>query len=408
MGLRLNAWPDVCRAGISGLIWLAITIVLTACHRAAPPPPKTQLPEVTVAVARRANVPVTVELPGRTSAYRIAQVRTRVDGIVLKREFKEGSDVKANQRLYQIDPAPYQAAFDNAAAALGKAKANLVAVNEQAIRYKQLVAKNAVSKQDYDNALSSRGQAVADVDSAKASLQTAKINLGYTNVTAPITGRAGISAVTEGAYVQGSAATLMTTIQQIDPIYVDLNQSSVEGLRLRRDIAEGKVKMTGPNQAKVTVFLEDGTQYPVTGVLQFTDITVDPNTGSVTVRVLVPNPHYILLPGMFVRARVDEGIDENALLVPQVGITHNPQGQATALVVGPDNKVVMKIIQATRTFGTDWVVTSGLQEGDKVIVSGVQKVKPGAQVKVVENQAASASEAQGSQVQPGGPAAPAQ
>jgi membrane fusion protein (multidrug efflux system) len=203
-------------------------------------------------------------------------------------------------------------------------------------------------------------------------------------VISPITGRVGISQVTEGAYVQAGQATLMTTIQQIDPIYVDLTQSSVQGLQLRRDIASGKVKISGPHQAKVTVFLEDGTEYPVIGSLQFTDITVDQNTGSVTVRALVRNPNYVLLPGMFVRARIDEGVDDSALLVPQSAVTHNPQGQATTLVVGADNKVVSRTIQATRVFGSNWVVEGGINAGEKVIVSGIQRAQPGALVRTVE------------------------
>jgi membrane fusion protein (multidrug efflux system) len=380
-------WPHLsmraCRMGTAGLLLAAC---FAACKRDVPAPPPPGPPEVTVAAARRTSVPVVVELPGRTNAYRVAQVRARVDGIVLRREFKEGGDVTAGQRLYQIDPAPYRATLASAQALLGRAQANVVAVNAQAARYKALVATRAVSPQDYDNAVASLGQALADVESGKAQVRTATINLGYTDVTSPITGRVGISSVTEGAYVQASAATLMTTVQQIDPIYVDLNQSSVQGLRLRSDIASGKVKMAGPNQARVTVLLEDGTQYPIAGRLQFSDITVDPNTGSVTVRVIVPNPRHLLLPGMFVRGRVEEGIEQAALLVPQTGVTHNPQGQATALVVGPDNKVVLRNILATRTVGSDWVVTGGLAEGERVIVSGVQKVRPGIQVKV-SNQA---------------------
>jgi membrane fusion protein, multidrug efflux system len=363
---------------------------LAGCSKAKQAPPAAQPPEVSVVSVQRGSVPVTIDLPGRTNPYLVAQVRARVDGIVLKREFKEGADVKAGQRLYQIDPAPYRAALDSATGTLQKSQANLVAQNALEERYKQLVAGNAVSKQDYDNAVSTQGQAAADVVFGTAAVQTAKINLGYTAVAAPITGRVGLSAVTEGAFVQASAATLMTTIQQIDPIYVDLNQSSAQGLQLRRDIASGKVKVTGPNQVKVTVFLEDGTQYPITGTLQFTDITVDQNTGSVTVRAIVPNPRHVLLPGMFVRARVDEGVDDHALLVPQAGVTHDPQGQATALVVGADNKVALRTIQATRTFGTNWVVDGGLNQGEKIIVSGRQKVQPGALVRAVETPAASA------------------
>jgi membrane fusion protein (multidrug efflux system) len=375
------------------LTLVAVLVALGGCARAKQAQQAPQPPEVSVATARKASVPISTDLPGRTSAFLVSQVRARVDGIVLKRDFKEGADVKAGQRLYQIDPAPYRAMLDSAIGTLQKSQANLAAQNALEERYKELVGNNAVSKQDYDNAVSTKGQAAADVVFGKAAVQTAKINLGYTDVVAPITGRVGLSIITQGAFVQASAATLMTTIQQIDPIYVDLNQSSVQGLQLRRDIASGKVKVNGPDQAKVTVFLEDGTQYPVQGALQFSDITVDQNTGSVTVRAIVPNPNSVLLPGMFVRARVDEGVDDNALLVPQTAVTHNPQGQATTLVVGADNKVALRTIQATRTVGANWVVDGGLKEGEKVIVSGVQKVQPGALVRAVETtpqQAASA------------------
>ena len=258
-------------------------IALSACSQ-KPPPAAPQPPEVSVVTVRKGPVPLSVELPGRTSAYLVAQVRARVDGIVLKRDFKEGSDVKANQRLYLIDPAPYRAALDSAVATLEQAQANIASTAALAERYKVLSAGNAVSKQDYDNAVAARDQAVANLAFGKAAVETAKINLGYTDVLSPITGRIGISQVTEGAYVQASAATLMATVQQIDPIYVDLTQSSVEGLQLRRDVASGRLKLQGPDQARVTLILEDGTQYPEQGTLQFTDITVDQTTGSVTVR----------------------------------------------------------------------------------------------------------------------------
>src|SRR5712692_2198725 len=359
-------------------------VVLGGCVQAKQPPPSPTAPEVTVVTVHREPVPVTTELPGRTSAYLVAQVRARVDGIVLGREFKEGADVKAGQRLYQIDPAPYRATLDSALGTLQKAQANVAAMNSQAERYKILIGGNGVSKQEYDNAIASQGQAAADVASGKASVQTARINLSYTDVVSPITGRIGPSQVTQGAYVQASAATPMATVQQIDPIYVDLNQSSVEGLQLRRDVASGRLKLNGPGQAKVTLLLEDGTQYPESGTLQFTDITVDPGTGSVTVRVIFPNPHQVLLPGMFVHARIDQGVDDNAMLVPQVGVTHNPQGQATALVVGPDNKVAARTIQTTRTLGDQWVVEGGLNEGERVIVAGAQRVQPGMVVRAVE------------------------
>lgn len=376
-----RAWRRVLATWQLPLILFAAAMLLSACKR-DPPPLKQPPPEVTVAQARRASVPVTVELPGRTNAYRVAQVRARVDGIVLKREFKQGADVRAGQRLYQIDPAPYRAALANARAGLGRAQASVAAVNAQAGRYRKLVGSQAVSRQEYDNAVSSLDQALADVEAGKAQVQTASINLGYTDVTAPIGGRTGIALVTEGAYVQSGAATLMTTIQQIDPIYVDLSQSSVQGLRLRRDIADGQVRRAGGREARVTVFLEDGSQYPVPGTVQFSDITVDPNTGSVTVRAIVPNPKHLLLPRMFVRGRIEQGIDEDVLLVPQAGVTHNPQGQAVALLVGPGNRVVQRTIQAVRTFGADWVVTGGLKEGEKVIVAGLQRARPGTPVRV--------------------------
>jgi len=374
----------LCRLGIAQAL---AAMVLTGCGVANPAPASSTPPEVTVVTVHRGTVPIATELPGRTSAYLVAQVRARVDGIVLKREFKEGGEVKAGQRLYQIDPAPYVAALNSATASLQKAEANLASTTAQADRYKVLVGENAVSKQDYDNAVAAQAQAAADVGTGKAAVAMAQINLGYTNVMSPITGRSGLSLVTEGAYVQASAATLMTTIQQIDPVYVDLTQSSVEGLRLRRDLASGQLKLNGPDQAKVTLTLEDGTEYPATGSLQFTDITVDQGTGSVTVRAIFPNPRSVLLPGMFVRARIEEGVTENAFLVPQVGVTHDPKGQATALVVGPDNKVVVRTLQLRGTRGDQWIVEGGLEDGDRVIVAGVQTAQPGAVVEAVELQA---------------------
>jgi len=362
---------------------LAALVVLGGCVDAkeAPPAPP---PEVSVVTVRKAAVPVVTELPGRTSAYLVAQVRARVDGIVLKREFKEGADVKVGQRLYQIDPAPYRATLDSALGMLQKAQANLAAMNAQAERYKILLGGNGVSKQEYDNAIAAQGQAAADVASGTAAVQTARINLGYTDVVSPITGRIGVSLVTPGAYVQASAATLLTTVQQIDPIYADVTQTSVAGLQLRRDVASGQLKVNGPDQAKVTLTLEDGSRYAATGTLQFTDITVDPGTGSVTVRAVFPNPDHVLLPGMFVRASIEQGVNDNALLVPQQGVTHDPSGHATALVVGPDNKVELRAIQATRTSGANWVVDGGLKDGERVIVSGVQKAQPGTLVRTVD------------------------
>ncbi|MGY2488616.1 efflux RND transporter periplasmic adaptor subunit [Cupriavidus sp. CP313] len=375
---------------------LAVTLAVLAlagCGPAKQASPKSATPEVTVVTVKRTSVPVSVELPGRTSAYLIAQVRARVDGIVQRRSFEEGADVKANQTLYRIDPAQYRAALNSAQATLQKAEANLAMTTAQADRYKVLITGNAISKQAYDNAVAAQKQAAADVAAGKAAVEMARLNLGYTDVVAPIAGRSGISQVTQGAYVQGSAATLMTTIQQIDPIYVDLNQASVAGLQLRRDAASGQVKLHGLDQAKATLMLEDGTQYPLTGKLEFSGITVDPATGSVTVRAIFPNPNDVLLPGMFVRARLEQGVNDNAFLVPVPGVGHNPQGQPTALVVGPDSKVVQRTIQAQSTLGDKWIVTGGLNDGERIIVAGGQKVQPGMLVQAVEAQGQTAQAA---------------
>ncbi|PLZ00818.1 efflux transporter periplasmic adaptor subunit [Burkholderia sp. WAC0059] len=359
-------------------------VMLAACGQQQSAPP--QVPEVGVVTVQPGSVPVVTELPGRTSAFLVAQVRARVDGIVLNRDFVEGSIVKEGQRLYKIDPAPYIAALNSARATLAKAQANLVTTTAQASRYKVLVAANAVSKQDYDNAVAAEDEAAADVASGKAAVDTAQINLGYTDVFSPITGQVGISQVTPGAYVQASAATLMSTVQQLDPVYVDLTQSSLQGLQLRRDIEEGRVQTSGPNAAKVTLILEDGRTYSEPGKLQFTDVTVDQTTGSVTIRAIFPNPHRVLLPGMFVRARIEEGVNDHAFLVPEVGVMHDQKGDANVYVVDSDNKVELRPVVTSTTHGQDWVVDSGLNPGDRVIVQGTLKVQPGQTVKAVDAQ----------------------
>ncbi|MEN2474631.1 efflux RND transporter periplasmic adaptor subunit [Burkholderia sp. GS2Y] len=370
----------------------AAAVFLAACGKkeSAPPP---QTPEVGVVTVQPQSVPVFTELPGRTSAFLVAQVRARVDGIVLRREFTEGTDVKAGQRLYKIDPAPYVAALNSAKATLAKAQANLVTQNALVARYKVLVAANAVSKQDYDNAVATQGQAAADVAAGKAAVDTAQINLGYTDVVSPITGRVGISQVTPGAYVQASQATLMSTVQQLDPVYVDLTQSSLEGLKLRQDVQSGRLKTTGPGAAKVSLVLEDGKTYAEPGKLQFSDVTVDQTTGSVTIRAVFPNPGKVLLPGMFVRARIEEGVNENAFLVPQIGVTHDQKGQAIAMVVNASNKVEPRPLKTTGMQGPNWIVEGGLEAGDHVIVQGIDKVRPGATVKSVPAQIAPAADA---------------
>jgi membrane fusion protein, multidrug efflux system len=355
---------------------LAMAVVLVGCGREVPVA-AAPTPEVSVVVARRTPVPVTTDLPGRTSAYLVAQVRARVDGIVQDREFREGGNVRAGERLYLIDPAPYRAALASAEATLARARANLESTRAQAERDKVLVAANAISQQKYINDVAAQNQAAADVAAGLAAVQTAKINLGYTDVMSPITGRIGPALVTQGAYVQASAATLMANVQQIDPIYVNLNQTSVEGLQLRQQVASGRIKLNGPDQTRVRLVLEDGSTYSRSGTLEFTDISVDQGTGSVEVRAIIPNPDGVLLPGMFVRAVLDQGTDNSAILIPQDGVTHDRTGRATALVVGADNKVSQRTVQASRTQGDDWVISGGLEEGERVIVSGGQRVQPG-------------------------------
>nr|WP_229259825.1 efflux RND transporter periplasmic adaptor subunit [Duganella aquatilis] len=354
---------------------------LAGCSKPAAAPATPSAPAVGVVTVHPSNVPVSIELPGRTSAYLVAQVRARVDGVVQQRAYTEGADVRAGQLLYTIDDAPYRAALANAQAAQQKAAANLVAANAQAERYKALVGGNAISKQAYDNAVAAQGQAAADLAAAQASVTTARINLGYTRVASPISGRSSVSQVTQGAYVQASAATLMTTVQQIDPIYVDVTQSSAAGLQLRQAIASGQLRADNNVQPAVSLKLEDGSVYPLQGKLQFSGITVDQATGSVTVRAVFPNPQHVLLPGMFVHASLVQGTAANAFLVPGPAVSHNPQGQVTALVVDAAGKVAQRTLQADTVSGANWVVTGGLKDGEQVIVDGLQQVKPGMQVR---------------------------
>jgi membrane fusion protein (multidrug efflux system) len=386
--VRIVSTDSMGRVGrITALAAAAVGLSLTlgACHQrtgdanAGTPP----VPEVGVVTLQAQPVPVVTELPGRISATQVAEVRARASGIVLQREFTEGAEVKEGQRLYQIDPAPYVAALHASEATLAKAQATVVSAAAEARRYKALVDANAISRQDYDNAVAAEGSAAADVAAGKAAVETARINLGYAAVTSPISGRIGKSSVTRGAYVQSSDATLMATVQQLDTVYVDLTQASLDGLRLRKEAQDGRLKLNGANAAKVTLFLEDGHPYGMPGQLQFSDVTVDQATGSVTLRAVFANPQRLLLPGMFVRARIDEGTNEQALLVPQVGVTHDAKGQATALVVGADNKVALRQLSTGTTQGQNWVVQAGLNAGDRVIVAGVDKVSAGMIVKPV-------------------------
>lgn len=359
---------------------LLVAAMMAACNRQAPPA-SPSVPEVTVVVVQPQAVTITSDLPGRVTPHRIAEVRARVDGIVLKREFAEGSDVKAGQRLYLIDPAAYQAAYNSANAALSKAKADLSAKKMQAERTGALIAQRSISKQAYDDASASAKQAQADVEAATAELDAARIRLGYTEVLSPIDGRIGKSKVTEGAYVRAADATLLATVQQLDSVYVDVTQSSADILKLRNDFMQGLLKQSD-GTAKVSLRLEDGSIYTEPGSLQFADSTVDESTGTVTLRALFPNEKLYLLPGMFVHAVLESGINEQALLVPQQAVTYDAKGQPTALVVGTNEQVELRVLQVNRSIGNQWLVSGGLKAGERVITEGLQKVHPGSVVKI--------------------------
>ncbi|HSC75653.1 MAG TPA: efflux RND transporter periplasmic adaptor subunit [Pseudomonadales bacterium] len=362
------------------LVVLLAAMMPVACNR-QPPPPAPATPEVTVVVMQPQAVTITSNLPGRVTPYRIAQVRARVDGVVLKREFTEGSDVKAGQRLYTIDPAPYEADYHSANAALSRANANLVAKKLQADRTGELLGQHAISKQAYDDISAAAKQAQADVEAAKAELDAARIRLGYTEVLAPIDGRIGKSLVTEGAYVRMGEATPLATVQQLDPVYVDVTQSSSELLKLRNDFMQGLLKQTN-GTAKVSLVLEDKSVYPESGSLQFSDSTVDEGTGTFTLRAIFPNSKLYLLPGMFVHAQLESGTNEQALLVPQQAVTYNAKGEPTALVVGAEDKVELRVLQISRSIDNQWLVSAGLKAGDRVITEGLQKARPGVAVKI--------------------------
>jgi membrane fusion protein, multidrug efflux system len=355
---RLGARVAVYIAG------LAMALLAGCEHKAPPPAPPP--PKVSVVTVQRQAVPITTELPGRVNGYRTADVRPQVNGIILKRLFVEGRDVKAGQQLYQIDPAPYQAVYDGAVAANVSARA-------LAERYQPLAEANAVSKQDYDNAVAAHLQ-------AQAAVETARINLIYTRVLSPITGRIGRSLITEGALVTANQATVLATVQQLDPIYVDVTQPTTTLVRLEKEAAAGLLEQNEEGKAQVRVLLEDGSEYVHPGTLEFSEVTVDQTTGSVTLRALMPNPERLLLPGMFVREEIHEGVRQGVLLAPQQGVSHNQKGQPTALVVDPDNTVELRTITTDRAIGDQWLVTSGLKPGDRVIVEGIQSAKPGAKV----------------------------
>lgn len=354
---------------LTAVLMLSGTLMLTGCEEKQPQQQTgQQAKEVDVVTLKAAPLAITTELPGRTSAFRIAEVRPQVSGIILKRQFEEGSEIKAGESLYQIDPATYQATYNSAKGDLAKAEANAQLANLTVKRYQPLLKTNYISRQDYDTAVSTARQAEATVTAAKAALENARINLAYTKVTSPISGRIGKSNVTEGALVTASQTTALATVQQLDKLYVDVTQSSVDFTRLKKELADGTLKQID-GKASVTLLLENGSEYEHKGTLEFSDVTVDETTGSITLRAIVPNPDQTLLPGMFVRARLDEGVKQNAILVPQRGVTRNPRGQATAMIVNPEGQVETRIIEVGQAVGDQWLLTGGLKEGDKVIIT---------------------------------------
>ena len=360
-------------------------LMLNGCGKKtnAGAPPPSGPPEVGVVVVKPERVTLTTELSGRTSPQLIAEVRPQVSGIIQKRLFTEGSDVKAGQVLYQIDPATYQAAYASARAAQAKSEANLLPARLKAERYKELVGIQAVSQQDNDDAFAGLKQAEADLAASKAAVETARINLAYTKVTAPISGRIGRSTVTDGALATANQAAALATIQQLGSMYVDVTQSSAELLKLKQNLASGLMKNSASTQARVKLLLEDGSAYPLPGTLKFSEVTVDQSTGSITLRATFPNPKQTLLPGMFVRAILEEGVSENAILIPQRGVTRNPKGEAMVMAVGAEEKVEPRVIKVARTVGDNWLVSEGLKAGDRVILEGLQKARPGTQVKAL-------------------------
>jgi membrane fusion protein (multidrug efflux system) len=347
-------------------------------------------PAVTVLTVKAEAVPVATELSGRTSPYLIAELRPQVSGIVKERLFKEGSEVKAGQVLYQIDPATYRAAAASARANLARAEANIEAARLKAERHAELVKIEAVSRQDNDEAVAALKQAQADVAAARAALDKANIDLGFTRVTSPIAGRISRSAVTAGALVTANQAAALATVQKLDPIYVDLTQSSAELLRMRRDLESGRLQRAAGNAVPVQLVLEDGSLYGVEGKLAFSEVTVDEGTGSVTLRAVFSNPRGELLPGMYVRARLTQGVQDDAILVPHAAVSRTPRGEGQAMVVNAENKVEPRIIKTGQSIGDKWVVTEGLAPGDRVIVEGLQKARPGSPVQAQEAGAAAA------------------
>ena len=370
--IDLATWPSL-------IFLLAITLLLSACGKEAggPPPP----PEVGVITLQARTIAITDELPGRTTAYRVAEVRPQVTGIVQRRLFTEGTEVKAGDQLFQIDSGSYRAALSSAQASLKRAEAQAVTAKLLEERYEPLIAANAVSEQENDEAIASRARAEADVAAARAQVDSARINLVYTQLLSPINGRIGRAMVTEGALVTSGQTGALATVQQLDPIYVDITQSSTALLRLQRQLANGELVKNDQNEAEVALTLEDGSAYAERGRLKVSEVSVDPSTGSVTLRAVFPNPRRELLPGMFVRTQLTRGTRQAALLVPQRGVSHNSKGEAIVMLVDGENKVAERTVTADRAIAGEWLITAGLSAGDRVVLDGLQKVKPGTVVK---------------------------
>jgi membrane fusion protein, multidrug efflux system len=366
----------MCKFSIKKIVLvLTVGILSAGCGSHGPQGGQKKALPVEAVTMRPERLVLTRELPGRTSAFRVAEIRPQVNGLIMKREFDEGALVKEGELLYQIDPAPYQAAYDQAKAAVDMAEADLPAVRAREERYKELVSTHAVGQQDYDNALAALRQSEARLEASKATLEMARINLSYTPIKSPISGRIGRSSITEGAMVTAYQPVPLSTVQQLDPIYVDVTQSTAELLKLQNRISGGGVSSEGSGLDKVTVIREDGTVYPLEGELQFRDITVNPATGSVVLRIEVPNPESVLLPGMFVRAVIKEGVVEDAILVPQVGVSRDVKGEPFSWVVDKNGKAAVRMLTLDRAIGNKWLVADGLRSGDKVILTSLQSLR---------------------------------
>ncbi len=400
--MRLN--ENICKSLKWNMVLatLSVGLLLGGCDGSEQSQPPPRVPEVAVVTVQPQKVILTTELPGRISAFRVANIRPQVNGLILKCAFKEGSNVKAGDLLYQIDPAPYQAAYDQAGAAVAMAKASLPALRSRVERFKELLAVHAVGQQDYDDADAALRQMEAQLAASKAAMESTRINLSYTPIKAPISGRIGKSNVTEGAIVTAYQPVPLATIQQLDPMYVDVPQSTADMLRLRQRLEDESLYCNVKDQREVSLLLENGISYPLKGRLQFRDVTVDSTTGSVLLRIIFPNPDYVLLPNMFVRAILQECVAEQAILIPQQAVSRDPKGNPLALVVGAEGKVQQRMLTLDRAISSEWLVSEGLAPGDRVIVEGVQKVRPGMGVKAVpfnDNKPRRGSET-GSEIQP--------